>query len=61
MLKDVGTCPICGEPLLAAPGQVVRFHRECRKRGREKYGRAQGIKKFTLNETGELTPNVVVE
>lgn len=32
--KEVGTCPICGEPVMAAPGQAVRTgaHKACRKK-----------------------------
>lgn len=56
MLKVIGTCPVCDNPLLCAPGQIIRFHRECRTEGRKKYGKSTGIKKFDVNYRGELMP-----
>lgn len=36
---NVGDCAVCGNPLMVAMGQHIRFHKECRKEGRERYGR----------------------
>lgn len=60
MLKEIGTCPICEKPLLCAPGQVIRFHRECRTAGRKRFGKATGVKAFEIDGAGMLTPKVVV-
>lgn len=30
-------CQYCNEPMLVAQGQIARFHRECRKKGRNRH------------------------
>lgn len=39
-LINVGACHVCEEPLFVAPGQIIRFHKQCRKEGRQRFGRA---------------------
>lgn len=36
----LGPCFVCEKDLFGAAGQSVRFHKECRKAGRKKLGRA---------------------
>lgn len=45
-LISVGDCMVCWKPLMVAPGQRIRFHKECRKEGRKKYGRADGVVEY---------------
>lgn len=61
MLKHIADCPVCEQPLMCAPGQIIRFHRGCRIEGKKRFGRSTGVKKFEVNSGGELTPKVVVE
>lgn len=42
-LQDIGPCPVCGDSLMVAVGQQIRFHAECRKEGRRLYGRATQV------------------
>lgn len=39
-LYNLGPCYVCGKDLFAGLGQVVRFHAECRKKGRQRFGKA---------------------
>lgn len=47
-LVDVGPCPLCDLPLMVAPGQQIRFHKECRKEGRKRFGRADHVVEVDL-------------
>lgn len=59
-MKVVGKCGICHLDLLAAPGQVVRFHRECRKEGKKRFGKTREVRQFKLTEFGTLVPQTGV-
>ena len=61
MQKEIGTCSVCEEPLLCAPGQIIRFHGQCRAEGRRLYGKSKGVKQFDINEQGSLVPKIVVK
>lgn len=45
--QSVGPCPVCGQLLMAVPWQQVRFHKECRKKGRKMFGRATQVREVT--------------
>lgn len=36
----LGPCFVCNNPIYGVAGQRVRFHKECRKEGRKRFGRA---------------------
>lgn len=42
-LVSVGACPVCTKPLYVAPGQQIRFHKDCRKEGRKRFGRSEVV------------------
>lgn len=48
-LVNIGPCAVCLNPLMVAVGQRIRFHKECRKAGRKRFGRSGGV----INEKGE--------
>lgn len=42
-LVNIGPCDVCNQPLMVAVGQQIRFHKECRKEGRRRFGRATHV------------------
>lgn len=54
---NVGNCLMCHESLYAAPGQQIRFHKQCRKAGRHRYGRADHV--VEVDSNGRPKTNIV--
>lgn len=42
-LVALGRCTVCNNLLYVAPGQRIRFHKECRKEGRKRFGRSENV------------------
>lgn len=55
-LQNVGPCSVCKRPLMVAVGQQIRFHKECRKEGRKRFGAAHNVVEVGIGGIVKVTP-----